>query len=444
MTTDDPNGGRIPLAELSGGLEGDWTSSPPETVTGVRIDSRECGPGDLFVGLPGEHTHGQRFVEDAAEAGAVAALVEENQDHALPQWVVEVAERTLGDLAAAYRRTRIDGPVVGITGSSGKTTTREMIRRALEALGEQPGVTEGNQNNQLGLPITILNRGHRSPLVAEAGINQLGEIDRLIEILQPTVGVVTTIGPSHVEGMESRERVAREKGKLLAAVEADKALIPASIECKPILIEVAGRPIEVAAKRINQHELELLCERSGNLVHRWDIPDPGLESPFQEDAILALAAVGVLGKDPAPGARALAGFEPLKGRGRVVEFRGLRILDGSYNANPQSMEKALDRLEALPGPRTAVLGTMKELGEQAEQFHYELGRSLADRTVDTIWFVGEYGEAVRSGTGDHPVNLVDTPEDLPELSSFGSGSVLVKASHSVGLHRWLDEGIDSP
>ncbi len=432
----------IPLAELSQKFKVErWTKKPPRVINKVRIDSRNCEPGDLFVALQGENTHGHRFLQAAHDNGAVAAIVEREQDVDIPQLLVEDSEESLGRLAKFYRRT-LDDYVIGITGSCGKTTVKEMLTAVLSEK-YQVHRSPGNYNNQLGLPLTILNYGGADILVAEVAMNQPGEIKRLTEILAPDMGLIAHIGRAHLAGLETVESVAREKAELLAGLPPDGlGIVPGWVRYKDILLQSSTAPARVPSR-----------SAGGDVEVDWSI-GPGVgkirvgENKFEvtftrdeilKDAILVILAAFELGLEETAIREGLARFEPLAGRGQEIMIGETTVIDGSYNANPDSMLSAIERLEELSPPRLAVLGTMKELGDQAPEAHREIGEKLSEVEDLEVKFVGEYGKQLAKGMGGDPnLSLHETVEELNGLVPTSYRSVLIKGSNAVGLSKLIE------
>jgi len=403
----------------------------------VRIDSRRCEEGSLFVALRGERTDGHRFVEDAAGRGALAAVVRKRCSVELPQLVVPDPRVFLGMLAARYRRRCVDGFVIGVTGTCGKTTVKEMLHRVLSARYEV-GKTEGNRNNELGLPLTVLNRGHGEVVVAEVGTNRPGEIERLTRWLSPHMGLITHVGPAHLKGMGTVRQIVREKGHLIEGLPEDGvAVLPSWLEVPDLRGRSSGPSLTVG------------FEPGDSIRVGWSEVDDEMRLTV-EDGLYALPYTGeALGRNAALAAAVarhlgfahdtigerLAGFDPLPGRGRVYDLDPPRLIDGTYNANPDSMRAALDRLGRLPPPRLAVLGSMAELGTHAERAHRRLGERLEAVEDLTAYFVGEHGSAVAAGYGGERLTVVSRLEELPAIDLSSFGSVLVKGSRCVGLDR---------
>lgn len=437
----------IPLADISSSLaSAAWKEAPPETVNSVQIDSRQCGSGDLFVALQGEETHGHEFVESAVENGAVAAVVESVQPADCPQLVAESSLSTLQALAGNYRETLSDY-VVGITGSCGKTTVKDLLAEVLESQFTV-GRTPGNYNNHIGLPLTVLNEGGQEVLVAEVAMNKTGEIRKLSEILGPHLGIITHIGPAHLAGVNTVEQLAREKAQLLACLSADGlAVVPQWLDYENILLEAANAPVAAPSLEPGADiEVSLNCnaKKSTFSVNQQEYECNFRRRELVKNAVIATVAAKHLGVEDEQIQKGLARSEPLEGRGKELKIGETTVIDGSYNANPDSMDAALERLKELPPPRLAVLGTMKEMGDRAPEAHRELGKSLSCIPDLQVHYVGEFGRELAAGTeGDIDVQLHDSAADLNGLNPARYSSVLVKASNAVGLRelvsRWSEE-----
>ena len=345
-------------------------------LSGISTDSRNMTPGALFVPLRGERFDGHDYLSLAVKNGAAACLSEEVVE-GLSVPVVRVANtlRALGDLAAAYR-LQLQGPLIAITGSAGKTTTKEMLANILELVG--PGLkTAGNFNNLIGLPLTLFRlEAEAQWAVLEMGASILGEIERLTEIAQPTIGVITNVGPAHLETLFGLDGVSRAKGELFAGLQGGTAIINLDDERVARLpvangvakltygestqAQVRAEKIQVAAGSVS---FTLVCDG-----HRENIC---LRVPGRHNIAnaLAAAAAALVVNVPLPKiVEGLNGFTPISGRMNLFPLAcGGILLDDSYNSNPLSVAAALEALQAQKGQgrRVAVLGDMLELGESA-------------------------------------------------------------------------------
>jgi len=399
---------------------------------GVTTDSRRLRAGELFVAIRGEAHDGHEFLGDAARGGAGAVVVErEHAERALPCGVIAVRDTlaALGDLAAFHRR-RQRLRVVAVTGSNGKTTTKEMLAAILEqALGPDRVLrTLGTQNNLVGLPLTLLRMaGTEDAAILELGMNGPGEIWRLAQIAEPDVGVITCVAPAHLEGLGSIHGVAEAKAELYrrlrpsatAVVNADDPLVAASARAFPgrkIPFGTGGEGLAVEAQDIVDRGLDGIKFRLA--VERHDVP-VRLAVPGRHNVTNALAAAAA-GHALGIGLDALqAGLEAFQPPGMRMEVTqlptGVTVLNDAYNANPASMAAALRTLAASRGRRrAAVLGEMRELGAEAVHAHRELGAAAAAVHVDALFLLGRHADAVRAGA---------------EAAGFPADRITIAATH---------------
>jgi UDP-N-acetylmuramoyl-tripeptide--D-alanyl-D-alanine ligase len=386
------------VAEATGGkLEGDGSL----VFTSVSTDSRSIQPGALFVALTGENFDGHEYVAQALAKGALAAVVSVPMEGIA---CVEVPDtlRALGDIARESREG-FSGPVIAVTGSVGKTTTKELLALALSPLGVVHK-TPANLNNEIGLPLTILSAPpDTKALVLELGMRGLGQIAQLAAICWPTVGVITGIGMSHVELLGSQENIARAKGELFEALDPKGlAVFPATDAFASVL---KGKLFAPALTVALDADADV---RASNLVFSgggWDadvatpwgstplrVPSPGKFNV--QNALLALAVAGNLGVDIAAAAKAIGEYQP--GAMRLESLTssvGATVLSDCYNAAPDSMAGALETLmlaePGAGGKRIAVLGEMRELGTYADEGHALVGRTIAKLKPEMLVLVGD-------------------------------------------------------
>ena len=366
--------------------------------SGVSIDSRTLEPGQLFVAIRGKRFDGHDFAGQAVARGAAGLVVERKPASvpgSVPVWVVPDTLAALGDIARAHR-DRFDIPLVAITGSSGKSTTKSILAHLL---GEDRKVlaTPGTQNNLIGVPLTLfrLEESHQTA-VLELGTNRWGEIRRLTEIANPTLGVVTNIGPAHLETFGDLEGVLKAKGELWERMAPGAALVLNADD--PLLWEARrrlGRPVlwfgcraeaDVRAGGILLKESETWCVVNG----KWEMRVPLAGRHNLMNALAALAAAQALGLPLAAAAERISTVQAMPGRLSFSERDGVLVIDDTYNANPGSLKAALEVLEGLnrPGRKIAAVGDMLELGGQAERLHAEGGRWVAEQKVDFLVSVG--------------------------------------------------------
>ncbi|GBR11824.1 UDP-N-acetylmuramoyl-tripeptide--D-alanyl-D-alanine ligase [Acetobacter oeni] len=408
------------LAEAAGGHFGASSHGVGIVVTGVSIDTRTLQPGDLFVALAGEHSDGHGHVAAALDSGAAAVLVHREPESGDDARLLYVADTLHGlwDLGRAAR-ARFGGRVVAVTGSVGKTTTKEMLRVALGALGETHA-SVASYNNHWGVPLTLarLPRG-AAFCISEIGMNHPGEIAPLAELVLPDVGVITTIGSAHLGHMGSREAIAREKASLIGALAPGSVAIVPDDATGQLVFADAARRADVTlwhsgftpGSEVRLTDLELSGEGSRFVAHVAGFAVPvTIRAPGEHlarNAALALGVAGALGtgsavtesgvaSDLATGlsraAEALSGFVPGAGRGAAVPVcRGRALLlDESYNASVLAIRAALGVLKLMPARRRiAVLGDIRELGEFASDEHLSLVGPVSD-TADLVFCCGPH------------------------------------------------------
>jgi UDP-N-acetylmuramoyl-tripeptide--D-alanyl-D-alanine ligase len=438
-------------------------------VKGVSTDTRSLSPGDVFFALKGERFDGHRFVNKAFEDGAVLAVVERGSEAAShPAWPVLVVESTttaLGDLAGNFR-SRFSIPVLAIGGSNGKTTTKEMVARTL-GMKYRVLKTEGNHNNHIGVPMTLLGlRSDHQVAVVEIGTNHPGEVAALCRVLDPTHGLVTTIGREHLEFFGTIRRVASEEGTLYRYLRArDRSTAFVNVDDRHVVTQAKGirRTVRYGfdnrAARIRGHVDAV--DSQGHVRFRFvrdrgtrgtavDLRIPGMHNAMNA---LAAAAVGIGFGVPAGKIReALEGFTAFKERMEVVESAGVTIINDTYNANPDSVIAALRTLAAIesPGKKIVVLADMRELGEQSEKQHRLMGQQVGRLGFDHLLTFGEQArhlhEAARVRFKVHYDQKNVLAEYLLELLSAGD-AVLVKGSRGMAMEdvvTFLRERLASP
>jgi UDP-N-acetylmuramoyl-tripeptide--D-alanyl-D-alanine ligase len=435
-------------------------AGPGTTFTGVSTDSRTIKPGELFVALTGEKFDGHVFCPAAREAGAAGAMVQTGASD-LAAWPdgfvrLEVADtlRALGDLAR-LARSEFTGPVAAVTGSNGKTTTKEMLATIL-AVRQNVLRTEGNLNNLIGLPLTLLRLtdAHQAAVV-EMGMDRPGEIARLTEIAGPTLGLITNVGPAHLGRLGSVEAVAAAKGELFAGlspiatavVNADDPLVTAQAE------RFGGDKVTFGFSAAADVRIEALTTSPAGstfvLVHGPDSRTVRLALVGGHNAMNALAAAAaalVLGASLDDIAAALADFSPVPGRQTFVRLAGgATLIDDTYNANPASMAAALRTLAAVRGEGRGLcaLGDMLDLGPESVEAHRRIGRLIGALDLGPLFLVGRFAEEVAAGAREAGLNhtglrLFDGHDRLAadlEREIRPTDTVLVKGSRGSAMDR---------
>ena len=445
----------------------------------VEIDSRRVGEGSLFVAFAGEKVDGNSYIDAALDAGAAVVCASAEPAQAILEHARRVdatllraegddCEEFLLRLAGAWRALHQDWMVVAVTGSVGKTTTKDMLRAGI-ATQRRVHATAGNHNNLIGLPMTILSAPKDAEvLVCECGMNHKGEIARLTRCCRPTIAVITNVGTSHIGLLGSRENIACAKAEIVEGMEAHG-------DIRPTLILESGGDFTsfVSEKFARPKGIDVVCvgSHAGDILRAQDV-SVGEESlptatfvtqdgwkktvtfsvPGRvavSDALMALEAITLLGLDRDMALDAIATMPPTRMRLSVLRaVCGARIIDDSYNASPSSMAAALDVLSRMPtrGRRIAILGEIGELGQEEKRLHGYVGAYVAAKPMDLVVFVGrdaarEMAEAAKTmGLSEDAIELVESVEDVMKIIPpilKDTDTVLVKASRAAGLDAFV-------
>ena len=434
---------------------------PRRTPIGrVTTDSRDVTPGALFIALQGERVDGADFVEEAFRKGAAAAIVSEEGAKKVaeaaggrsPVFVVDSPVEALGDLARAHRQRFRRVPLVGITGSSGKTSTKEMLA-ALLSRSRTVLRNPGNRNNLIGMPLALLELSEEhDAAIMEMGTNHPGEVARLCAIAAPDIGIVTNIAPAHLEGLGTLEGVAREKGDLfrslpesgIAVVNAtDLRVVRESGRCRAAKVYYGVALNEFSGRILSQSDAGMrVAIRTPSGEFASDLPVTGEHNLM--NALAAAAAAYGLGLRPAELEDGFSRLAAVSGRSRPVPLRGGGLLiDDTYNANPASMEAALRNAKAIRRGRrfVAVLGDMLELGGASPTSHFRIGHFLSGMEVDLLFTFGDEAAAIARGAvegGMNPETVIHTGDRERLRAMVGRALrdgdvVLVKASRGMRL-----------
>jgi UDP-N-acetylmuramoyl-tripeptide--D-alanyl-D-alanine ligase len=441
---------RASLAQLVASLSGARMTRNAE-FDGVSTDSRTLAPGQLFVALRGESFDGHDFLPHLAAKGVGAVIAEQlPQGWTLPAIVVPNTLTALGQVGNFWR-SKFSIPVIGVTGSNGKTTVKEMIASILAAAHGEDGrlATRGNLNNEIGVPLTLMRlQPEHKAAVIEMGMNHPGEIARLAKIAAPTVAMVNNAQREHQEFMHTVEAVALENGAALAALPADGvAVYPGDDVYTPLWQGLAGdrRGITfgldaasdvTCVHRASAFGSELaVTARIKDRVEQFTInlAAAGLHNVRNALAATACALAAGIGQQAI--VRGLESFAPVSGRlQRKQAANGATVIDDSYNANPDSVRAAIDVLAESPGPRILVLGDMGEVGTQGRQFHEEVGAYAASRGIGTVLATGELARHLTGARHfeqfDELLAALDTA-----LGSKSDATVLVKGSRFMKMER---------
>ena len=426
---------------------------------GVSTDSRQLMPGSLFVALRGERFDAHDFLGQIVDQPLAAVVVERLPEHyPLPALVVPDTLAALGRIGNFWRR-RFAIPVIGVTGSNGKTTVKEMISAILVAAFGAEGrlATQGNLNNEIGVPLTVtrLTDAHQAAVV-ELGMNHPGEIARLAAIAEPTVALVNNAQREHQEFMHTVEAVARENGSVLSALPADGvAVFPHGDEFTPVWEELSqGRRMlrfgltkeaEVSCTfRASDFDSHLFITiRDGADVQQFAV---FLQAAGEHNVRNALAAVACTYAAGIPLEKIKLGldtFEPVSGRLQKKQaVNGAVVIDDSYNANPDSVRAAIDVLSRAAAPRVLVLGDMGEVGTQGREFHEEIGAYAQTKGIETVLVTGELAAHMRGANIRHFENFGDLLSAVDAAVS-PDATVLIKGSRFMKMERVVQHLIGS-
>lgn len=430
-----------------------------QRISRVHTDTRSLQPGDLFVAIKGDRFDGNRFLAQAKQAGAAAALAHPGSGLAqsgLPGIEVADTRQALGTLATRWRE-QFTLPLIAVTGSNGKTTVTQMLASILRQWqGDAALATQGNFNNDIGLPLTLLRlrRAHRVGVV-ELGMNHPGEIALLAAMAQPAVALVNNAQREHLEFMASVEAVARENGAVIGALGADGvAVFPHDDAFAGVWRTLAGarRQITFAiAPQDGAQRAEVACAAPQWRDGAWQVQAATPAGPLDfalpmagrhnvHNALAACACAVAAGVPLAHVAAGLRVFEPVKGRSRTLSLRlrggACTLVDDSYNANPDSVDAALEMLAALPAPRLMVLGDMGEVGDQGALFHAQAGAKASALGIEAMFTLGDLAASTCEAFAgarhfdDMPALIAAVLERLPHVRS-----VLVKGSRFMQMER---------
>lgn len=446
---------QLQLSQIAALCKGQLCGDGSEIVTNITLDSRQVQKGSMFVAVRGERVDGHRFVSATFEGGAVCVLVEEAPDCEGNYILVESTLQAIKDIAEGYRST-LSATVIGITGSVGKTSTKEMLASVLE---QKFKVTKtlGNFNNEIGLPLTVFRVKEEDDIaILEMGISDFGEMSRLTNIARPDMCVITNIGQCHLENLGDRDGVLRAKTEIFQGMKPNAVAVLNGEDDKLLTVtEVQGNAPLFFGRENN----------GKNRVFAKETEDLGLEGTnitigFLDGSELT-ALIPVAGEHMVSNALAAAlvgrelgltleeikagieSYETISGRNHTIKTDNYTILDDCYNANPMSMKSALNIISKSKGRRVAILGDMFELGEDEEALHREVGTYAGKSSLDVLICAGErckyLAEEARK-YGKQVYHFTDREEviaNLPQLLRRGD-TIVVKASHGMGYQRIVE------
>ena len=423
----------------------------------VATDSRKISTGALFVAIKGENFNGEDFCAEAFNKGAAAVLVSKSFNKNLDGVIIKV-----DDTLTAYRqiagawRNRFDIPIIAVTGSNGKTTTKDLAAAALDTLGHVQK-TSGNFNNEVGVPMTLLGINDKTQAaVVEIGMRGLGQIETLAEVVKPTIGIITNVSEAHIELLGSIENIAKAKGELVAAIkEGGTIILNADNIHTAEMKNLAGAGVNVVTYGLeNPADLTAKDILIGSVATEFTLTYRGTDYDFEipmlgrhnvSNALGAIAAGLILGLSVEDIQRGISTLTTTKMRYEVIRRDGLTIINDAYNASPASMRVAIKTTsEVYNGRLIAVLGDMLELGEISERVHREIGAELVENKCDTLITWGELGKFIASGAREAGLKNIysfgtheDAAKKILELVKDGD-TILFKASHVMHMEKIIE------
>ena len=450
------------LREIAAACNGVYHGDPSKAgmeVSNVVIDSRKAGKDSLFIAIKGARVDGHSFIPQVMENGALCAVSEQDLgDTDYPYIRVKSCEQALKDIAEHYRRS-LDVKVVGISGSVGKTSTKEMIA---SVLSQKYNVlkTEGNFNNEIGLPLTVFNlREEHEVAVLEMGISNFGEMTRLAKIARPDICVITNIGVAHMENLGSRDGILKAKTEMLDYMDPDGVIILNGDDDKlrgfipqngisPVYFGLdAALPYhaeQIESRGLRGTDAVFVTPSSSFSAH---ISIPG--GHMVHNALAGIAVGYALGMNDGEIARGIEANVPIAGRNNLISGAHYTIIDDCYSANPASMKSSLDVLACADTRTVAVLGDMFELGAKEKEMHYDTGIHAAEAGINVLICIGELSGEIACGAADackadgqdmmirHYASKADFFKEMPEILKEND-TILVKASHSMEFPEIVD------
>ena len=437
----------LSLRDILRSADGRWTGEEnllelhPENVV---TDSRQAGPGSLFIAFRGERTDGHKYIPDVLKKGALAVLCEEPGQDSEPRIIVPEVMTALRSIAA-YNRARCRYPFIGVTGSVGKTTAKEMIAAALSGR-YRTFKTPGSMNGQIGIPVTMMSlASDYEAAVVEMGISLFGEMTRITKVVQPDYAVFTNIGDAHLEALHDRNGVLKAKSEILLGMKPeavifangdDELLSEANFQRRKVLFGL-GKNCDVRAEDVKNEDgsalsCTIVCRE--RRIPVW-VPAYG---DYVIYSILAAAAVAVeLGLSDEEIREGLKSYRTVGHRSRIVKTPLCTLIDDCYNANPTSNAAAIDSMMKLPGRKVCILGDMREMGERSHELHRQIGEYAVERGVDLIVTQGEDARYISRAAGKQGMDFPDRDSLLRALPAIirQGDVVLVKASHSAAYEN---------
>ena len=419
-------------------IDGILVSGSNTSLDNFSINSKEINKDDIFVGIKSEKIDGSKFYIDALKKGAKGAIITKGfyTESIDDKFIIEVEDTTKAiQKIAEYKRSKLDIPVIGITGSVGKTSTKDMISSVIETK-YTVCKTKGNLNNHLGVPLTILSLKNEEVLVVEMGMNHLGEISVLSKIAKPTIGVITNVGTAHIGNLGSRENILKAKLEILDGIDNGKLIINNDNDMlHNWYLNNKDNVITIGINNDSDYKAENVSYKESTTFNYNDeeiIVNVGGEA-FVYNALMGIAVGTLLDIDINDIKKGISNLKLTNNRLEVIEKNGYRIINDCYNANFDSMKEGIQNLSKYDGRKIAVLGDMLELGDYSEELHRNVGKVVNDNNIDILITVGEeakYIDAEATVEKYHFDNNEDAIKYIKTIINKGD-NVLVKASNGM-------------
>lgn len=437
---------KFTLAEIASACGGKYVGDEAlaqSIITSVERDSRQIKEGSLFLAIKGERADGHDFIEKCYASGAVCALCEKAPENPTKPYILVDSTLEAVKLIARAYRNKFDIPVVGVSGSVGKTSTKEMLYVVLSQK-YKTHKTQGNLNNELGVPLTLLSMPEDTECaVIEMGISDFGEMSRLSQMVQPTICVLTIIGECHLENLGDRDGVLKAKTEMFDFAAENAEYILNGDDDKLFTVEnVNGKkPIFFGFATDNDYHAEDIennveCGIECTLCFedkRLPVTIPAIGSYMVSNALAAVAAGRLLGLSDEQIIKGVQSYKTVGSRANVINTGKIRIIDDCYNANPTSVRASLDTLMNFSGRKVAILGDMKELGANELELHRETGIYAKQKYVDLVIAIGPLAKELAKGANGIWYDTIDNAEKMIKTLVHDGDTVLVKASHSMNF-----------
>ena len=419
-------------------IDGNLVYGTNTNLENFSINSKEINKDDIFVGIKGETIDGSKFYFDALKKGAKGAIITKGfyTESIDDKFIIEVEDTTLAlQQIASYKRSKLNIPVIGITGSVGKTSTKDMISSVIETK-YTVCKTKGNLNNHLGVPLTILSLKDEEVLVVEMGMNHLGEISVLSNIAKPTIGVITNVGTAHIGNLGSRENILKAKLEILEGIDNGKLIINNDNDMlHNWYLNNKDNVITIGINNDSDYKAENVSYKESttfNYNNEEIVVNVGGEA-FVYNALMGIAVGTLLDIDINDIKKGISSLKLTNNRLEVIEKDGYRIINDCYNANFDSMKEGIQNLIKYEGRKIAVLGDMLELGDYSEELHRNVGKVVNDNNIDILITVGEEAKYIDDEVTKEKYHFDNNEDAIKYIKSIinKGDNILVKASNGM-------------